>query len=128
MTEFEGRRRMAGSAAHVYSVAADTRQLDAWLPGRAVVHEGEPPGLDVDVHSPDGADRPPVVLTAQRDRLRLEWGRRTDVHRGWLQVTSAGDDSSLATLNVAFPGAAEDVQSTVEESLRRLANLVTGNG
>ncbi|QYN19077.1 hypothetical protein [Amycolatopsis sp. DSM 110486] len=50
----------------MFVLAADTGRLGAWLPGRICAREGEPPGLDVGVYPVDGADRPPVVLTALR--------------------------------------------------------------
>lgn len=134
MTEFERERAMFAPAERVFGVAADVNRLDEWLPGVITVHPGEPEGVDVDVHDPAGEYEAPGVLGAQREQLRLEWGRRgSSDYSGWLQVSSAESGSSYATLHLSFHGdkaanhggdAARDVERRLDESLDRLANLV----
>jgi len=134
MTEFEREREMPAPAERVFAVAADVHRLSEWLPGVITVHPDEPEGVDVDVHDPAGDYAAPGVLGAQREQLRLEWGRRGSAdYSGWLQVSSAEGGASYATLHLSFHGdrpanhggaAAEDVEHRLDESLTRLATLV----
>ncbi|MFD4254979.1 SRPBCC family protein [Amycolatopsis thermoflava] len=135
MTEFERERAMPAPAERVFTVAADVNRLDEWLPGVITVHPAEPEGVDVDVHDPAGEYEAPGVLGARREQLRLEWGRRgSSDYSGWLQVSSAEGGSSYATLHLSFHGdqpaahggsAADDVERRLDESLDRLADLVS---
>lgn len=135
MTEFERERAMPAPAERVFSVASDVHRLGEWLPGVITVRPDEPEGLDVDVHDPAGEYEAPGVLGASREQMRLEWGRRgSPDYSGWLQVSSAEGGSSYATLHLSFHGdqpaahgggAAQDVENRLDESLTRLAELVS---
>ncbi|SFJ38871.1 Polyketide cyclase / dehydrase and lipid transport [Amycolatopsis sacchari] len=135
MAEFERERAMPAPAEQVFAVAADVDRLNRWLPGTISVHPAEPPGLDVDVHDPDGDREAPGILAARRDQLRLEWGRRgSGDYTGWLQVSSAEQGRSYATLHLSFHGdqpanhgghPAEEVAQRLDEALAKLADLVT---
>jgi uncharacterized protein YndB with AHSA1/START domain len=138
MAEFERERAMPAPAEQVFTVAADVDRLNRWLPGDITVHAGEPEGLNVDVHDPDGDREAPGVLGASRDQLRLEWGHRgSPDYSGWLQVASAEHGTSYATLHLSFHGdqpanhggeAAQEVERRLAEALENLAGLVGEEG
>lgn len=134
MAEFERERAMPAPAEEVFGIAADVDRLNRWLPGDITVHPSEPAGLNVDVHDPDGDREEPGVLAESRDQLRLEWGHRgSPDYSGWLQVSSAEQGRSYATLHLSFHGdqpanhggdAAHGVEQRLDEALANLAELV----
>ncbi|WAL63232.1 SRPBCC family protein [Amycolatopsis cynarae] len=130
MAEFERERAMPAPAEEVYAAASDAELFDQWLPGNITVRPTRPPAVTAEVnHHPE-----PGVLGESPDQLRLEWGLRgSDEYSGWLQVASAEQGRSHATLHLSFHGdhpanhggqAAEEVDRQLDETLARLARVV----
>jgi len=132
--EYEAERAMPAPAEVVFDTVADRDLLGEWLPGSLhvtgaghdLVHaEGTAEGRDLHAEGVFGADR---------EQLRVEWGSRGEGdYAGWVQVYTTTSEASSVTLHLSFfanhpqahPGpAARELQSAMEESLRRLEELV----
>ncbi|MBW8486595.1 SRPBCC family protein [Actinomadura parmotrematis] len=131
--EYESERAMPADSRTVFDVASDASALGRWLPADIHVHaiasdlvEGEEAGVA------EG-----VLMRVVPDQLRLEWGtRRTPDYTGWLQVADRADGASSVTVHLSFLGdhpqahpsgkERNAVQAMLEESLGRLADVVTG--
>ncbi|SEC25131.1 Polyketide cyclase / dehydrase and lipid transport [Streptomyces sp. 2231.1] len=128
MAEYERSRTMPAQPEHVFDQAANTSQLDAWLPDALHVDAGDPPA--VTVHEDRSGEDMAALLRARPDQMRLEWGTREQgSYTGWLQVAGIGSGASEVTVHLSFFEAGHDpgeqaVNDALDGSLRRLEEQV----
>ncbi|MFF8404728.1 SRPBCC family protein [Streptomyces sp. NPDC014846] len=128
MTEYERSRTMPAQPEHVFDQAANTAQLDAWLPEALHVDAADPPA--VTVHEDRSGQDMAALLRARPDQMRLEWGTREQgSYTGWLQVAGIGSGASEVTVHLSFFEAGHDpgeqaVNDALDGSLRRLEEQV----
>ncbi|MFG2265682.1 SRPBCC family protein [Streptomyces sp. NPDC048720] len=128
MSEYERSRTMPAQPEHVFDQAANTRQLDAWLPRELHVRVEDPPA--VTVHEDDTGQDTAALMRSESDQLRIEWGTRGQgSYAGWLQVAGIGSGASEVTVHLSFfdeghdPGERQ-VCEALDDSLRRLEEQV----
>ncbi|MER5860987.1 SRPBCC family protein [Streptomyces sp. NPDC059688] len=128
MAEYERSRTMPAQPEHVFDQAANTAQLDAWLPEALHVDAADPPA--VTVHEDRSGQDMAALLRARPDQMRLEWGTREQgSYTGWLQVAGIGSGASEVTVHLSFFEAGHDpgeqaVNDALDGSLRRLEEQV----
>ncbi|WP_432030739.1 SRPBCC family protein [Streptomyces sp. 1222.5] len=128
MAEYERSRTMPAQPEHVFDQAANTSQLDAWLPDALHVDAVDPPA--VAVHEDRSGEDMAALLRARPDQMRLEWGTREQgSYTGWLQVAGIGSGASEVTVHLSFFEAGHDpgeqaVNDALDGSLRRLEEQV----
>ncbi|MFJ8032562.1 MULTISPECIES: SRPBCC family protein [unclassified Streptomyces] len=128
MAEYERSRTMPAQPEHVFDQAANTAQLDAWLPEALHVDAADPPA--VTVHEDRSGQDMAALLRARPDQMRLEWGTREQgSYTGWLQVAGIGSGASEVTVHLSFFEAGHDpgeqaVNAALDGSLRRLEEQV----
>ncbi|WP_432169845.1 SRPBCC family protein [Streptomyces sp. 1222.5] len=128
MAEYERSRTMPAQPEHVFDQAANTSQLDAWLPDALHVDAVDPPA--VTVHEDRSGEDMAALLRARPDQMRLEWGTREQgSYTGWLQVAGIGSGASEVTVHLSFFEAGHDpgeqaVNDALDGSLRRLEEQV----
>ncbi|GGS76208.1 MULTISPECIES: SRPBCC family protein [Streptomyces] len=128
MAEYERSRTMPAQPEQVFDQAANTAQLDAWLPGELHVDVQDPPA--VTVHEDRSGEDMPALLRAEPDQMRLEWGTREQgSYAGWLQVAGIGSGASEVTVHLSFFDEGHDpgeraVCDALDGSLRRLEEQV----
>ncbi|MER6033871.1 MULTISPECIES: SRPBCC family protein [unclassified Streptomyces] len=128
MSEYERSRTMPAQPEHVFDQAANTHQLDAWLPRELHVRVEDPPA--VTVHEDDTGQDTAALMRSESDQLRIEWGTRGQgSYAGWLQVAGIGSGASEVTVHLSFfdeghdPGERQ-VCEALDDSLRRLEEQV----
>ncbi|OUC75705.1 SRPBCC family protein [Streptosporangium minutum] len=128
MSEHERSRAMPAPPQTVFDQANDLDGLNHWLPQDLHVRAEVLP--DVTVHEDSTGRDARALLQTDPEHLRIEWGTRDDArYTGWLQVTDSGDGTSQATIHLSFHDddhtpADDDIDHTLDESLRRLADQV----
>ncbi|MER5422781.1 SRPBCC family protein [Streptosporangium roseum] len=128
MSEHERSHTMPAPPQTVFDQAGDLDGLDHWLPQDLHVRPEILP--DVTVHEDSTGQDAHARLQTDPERLRIEWGTRDDGrYAGWLQVADSGDGTSKVTIHLSFfdddhAPADDDIDRTLDESLRRLADQV----
>ncbi|MGW4567754.1 SRPBCC family protein [Streptomyces sp. NPDC004561] len=128
MAEYERSRTMPALPEQVFDQAANTGQLDSWLPDALHVDAEDLPA--VTVHEAGSDHDTPALLRAEPDQMRLEWGTREQgSYAGWLQVAGIGSGVSEVTVHLSFFDAGHDpgeraVSEALDGSLRRLEEQV----
>ncbi|WP_377268158.1 SRPBCC family protein [Peterkaempfera sp. SMS 1(5)a] len=129
MSEYEAHRIMPALPEQVFDEASDLHTMERWLPRDLHIESPRRPPAVIVSHGEQGA-RENVVVRAEYDRLRLEWGTPdSGRYAGWLQVAGLDSGASEVTVHLSFfdPESAppsRDVEMALGRSLDLLAEQV----